>query len=318
MEYRKLGKNGPLVSVIGFGSWAVGGGGWEGSWGFQDDRLSIQSIRCALDAGINFFDTAPAYGLGHSETILGKALKSNRNNVVIATKCGLVWDTEKKITKDVSYASVIQQAEASLRRLDTDYIDLLLVHWPDNATPIDETLLAMQKLVQDGKVRYIGVSNFNIRLLNKSLAVCHLDALQPPYSVLRPAAETDLLPHCLNNGIGVIAYSPLASGLLSGKYTTDSRFTPEDWRSRSSWHIRQGLQKNLARVEKLKPIASELRITLPQLAIAYILAHPALTSALIGTRATDHILSLLPASEIKLSPSVISEVRKIAFEAFTP
>ncbi|KQX48531.1 MULTISPECIES: aldo/keto reductase [unclassified Paenibacillus] len=316
MKYRKLGKNGPEISVIGFGSWAIGGGGWASAWGNQDDELSAESVRVALYNGINFFDTAAVYGLGHSEEVIGNALKGDRDKVVLATKCGLVWDENKNISKNGTYDSILREAEASLRRLGTDYIDLYQMHWPDTDAnaPAEETMRAMDKLVQDGKVRYVGVSNYNVSLLEASLSVRHVDSLQPPYSILRPAVEKEILPFCLEKGIGVVAYSPLTSGLLSGNYTYDTKFSDDDWRSRNAAHTGEGLRKNVERVEKLKVIASRYGMTMPQLAIAYDLAHPALTSALVGVRKPSHILSVLPAIDLTLDEATLAEIRKIAVE----
>jgi aryl-alcohol dehydrogenase-like predicted oxidoreductase len=314
MKYRKLGKNGPNISVIGFGSWAIGGAGWASAWGEQDDQLSLDSVRAALDAGITFYDTAAAYGLGHSEEIIGKALKSDRNKVVIATKCGLVWDENNIISKNGTFNSIIREAEASLRRLGTDYIDLYQMHWPDtdlNTSP-EETMRAMDKLVQDGKIRYVGLSNYTIPLLEQSLAVRHVDSLQPPYSILRPAVEKEILPFCLDNGIGVVAYSSLTSGLLSGNYTYDTKFDASDWRSRNAAHTGEGLRKNVDRVEKLKVVASRYGITVPQLAVAYVLAHPAMTSAIVGVRKPDHITGVLPAIDVTLDEAALAEIREIA------
>jgi aryl-alcohol dehydrogenase-like predicted oxidoreductase len=316
MRYRKLGKNGPEISVIGFGSWAIGGGGWASAWGNQDDELSEESVRVALYNGINFFDTAAVYGLGHSEEVIGKALKGDRDKVVLATKCGLVWDENKNISKNGTYDSILCEAEASLRRLGTDYIDLYQMHWPDTDAnaPAEETMRAMDKLVQDGKVRYVGVSNYNVSLLEESLSVRHVDSLQPPYSILRPAVEKEILPFCLEKGIGVVAYSPLTSGLLSGNYTYDTKFSDDDWRSRNAAHTGEGLRKNVDRVEKLKVIASRYGMTMPQIAIAYDLAHPALTSALVGVRKPNHILSVLPAIDVTLDEATLAEIRIIAVD----
>jgi aryl-alcohol dehydrogenase-like predicted oxidoreductase len=314
MKYRKLGKNGPEISVIGFGSWAIGGGGWASAWGDQDDQLSIESIRAALDAGVTFYDTAAAYGLGHSEEVVGQALKGDRQKVILATKCGLVWDEDGKISKNGTFESVISEAEASLRRLGTDYIDLYQMHWPDTDqhASAEETMRAMDKLVKDGKIRYVGVSNYSVPLLEESLAVRHVDALQPPYSILRPAAEKELLPFCLEKGIGVVGYSSLTSGLLSGNYTYETKFDASDWRSRNKAHTGEGLRKNVDLVEKLKVIASRLDLTMPQLAVAYTLAHPALTSAIVGVRKPSHITSVLPAVDVKLDEATLAEIREIA------
>lgn len=312
MKYRKLGKNGPDISVIGFGSWAIGGGGWASAWGDQDDQLSIESVRVALDAGVTFYDTAAVYGLGHSEEVIGKALKSDRDKVVLATKCGLVWDANGAVTKSGTYDSIIREAEASLGRLGTDYIDLYQMHWPAEDASAEETMHALDRLVQDGKVRYVGVSNYDVSLLDKSLSVRHIDSLQPTYSILRPAVEKELLPFCQEKGIGVVAYSPLTSGLLSGNYTYDTRFSPDDWRSRNKAHTGEGLRSNVDRAEKLKAIASRFDITLPQLAIAYVLAHPALTSAIVGVRKPSHITGVLPAVDVKLDEATLAEIRSIA------
>ena len=306
MQYRKLGKNGPQISVIGFGSWATGG-----DWGGQDDQLSADSVRAALDAGVTFFDTAPIYGKGHSEEVIGKALKGDRSKVVLATKCGMVWDENKKVSKNGSYNSILREAEQSLRRLGTDYIDLYQMHWPDQDTPAEETMRAMERLVQEGKVRYVGVSNYSIPLLEESLAVRHVDSLQPPYSILRPAIEKEILPYCLEKGIGVVSYSALTSGLLSGNYTYDTKFSESDWRSRNKAHT-VDLKSNVDRAEKLKVIANQLGITLPQLAVAYILMNPAITSSIVGVRKPNHILSVLPAIDVKLEETILAEIRAIA------
>lgn len=313
MQSRKLGKNGPEISVIGFGAWAIGGAGWASSWGEQDDRLSHESVRAALDAGITFYDTAAIYGLGYSEEIIGKALGADRERVVLATKCGLVWDEQGTVSRNGTYDSILREAEASLRRLGTDYIDLYQMHWPDteNNASAEETMRAMDRLVQDGKVRYVGVSNYTVPLLEASLTVRHVDALQPPYSILRPNAEKELLPFCLEHGIGVVAYSPLTSGLLSGKYTYETTFEDGDWRSRSAAHTGEGLRRNVDRVEQLKGIAARYEITVPQLAVAYDLAHPAVTSAIVGVRKPDHILGVLPAIDVVLDEETLQEIRAI-------
>lgn len=306
MQYRKLGKSGPEISVIGFGSWAAGG-----DWGGQDDQSTTEAVRAALDAGVTFFDTAPVYGKGRSEEVIGKALGSDRGNIVLATKCGRVWDKGMKVTNNGSYASILREVEDSLRRLGTDYIDLYQMHWPDPNTPAEETMRAMDKLVQDGKIRYVGVSNYDVSLLEKSLTVRHIDSLQPPYSILRPAVEKEILPYCLEKGIGVVSYSALTSGLLSGKYTYDTTFAENDWRSRNKAHT-VDLKSNVDRAERLKVIASRFGITLPQLAVAYILMHPAITSAIVGVRKPDHLHGVLPAVDVRLDEATLTEIRQIA------
>lgn len=314
MKQRKLGKYGPELSVIGFGAWAIGGAGWDASWGAQDDRLSIQSVYSALDAGITFFDTAAVYGLGHSEEIIGKALKGHRHEVVLATKCGLVWDEKGKVRHNGSYESILREAENSLRRLGTDYIDLYQMHWPDTETkaPAEETMRAMEKLVQDGKVRYVGLSNYDVPLLERSMQVRHVDALQPPYSILRRQIEQEILPYCARNGIGVVAYSPLSSGLLSGNYTEDKTFDEDDWRGRHPEFQGEGLRRNLRVVEQLRPVAERLDLTVPQLAVAWVLAHPTVTSAIVGVRKPGHITGILKAAEVELDEETLAEIRRIA------
>lgn len=316
MRYRKLGKNGPEISVIGVGCWAMGGGGWAYSWGEQDDLESIAAIHAALDAGINFFDTAAVYGLGHSEEVLGKALGPRRKEVIVATKCGLVWDEQGRIRRNGRYESVMREAEASLRRLGTDYIDLYQLHWPDTesgSTP-EETMRAMEDLVRQGKVRWVGVSNFDVPLLRRALSVRHVDSLQPPYSLFDRAVEPEILPFCRENGIGVVAYSPLASGLLSGRYTEQTTFPPGDWRSRSPMHTGEGLRRNVRRVARLQEMAARTGHTVAQLGVAWVLGNPAVTSAIVGVRRPSHVTDILAAADYVLSEAEWQEAARIVSE----
>lgn len=314
MQYRKLGSEGPVVSVIGFGAWAIGGANERSGWGEQDDDVSRESVRAALDAGVTLFDTAAIYGFGHSEQVIGQALGADRTKVVLATKCGLVWDERRNVQRNGTFDSIMREAEASLRRLGTDYIDLYQMHWPDTdaGAPAEETMRAMERLVQDGKVRYVGVSNYDVPLLERSLSVRHVDSLQPPYSILRPGIERELLPFCRERGIGVIAYSPLASGLLSGRYTYDTTYEEGDWRARSAAHTGEGLRRNVDKANKLQAVAARYGLTLPQLAVAYVLAHPALTSALVGVRKPAHIVDVLPAADAALDEATLADIRVIA------
>ncbi len=313
MKYRKLGKNGPEISAIGFGSWAIGGSGWQFAWGEQDDADSIRSVHKALDLGINFFDTAAAYGLGHSEEILGKALSHRRTEVVLATKCGLIWDDRGMVTKNGHYDSILREAEASLRRLNTDYIDLYQMHWPDTdaGAPLEETMRAMDKLVQDGLIRYVGVSNYNVAQMKESMKVRPIDSLQPPYSLFDREVETEILPFCEQHEIGVVAYSPLASGLLSGTYDASRTFPNDDWRSQSPLHTGQGLIDSLKKVEALRAIANEMGATVPELAAAYVLANSAVTSAIIGVRKESHITTIVGAADIHLDGETLGKIRAI-------
>ncbi|GAC1406644.1 MAG: aldo/keto reductase [Chloroflexota bacterium] len=312
MEMRKLGSDGPEITTIGFGCWAMGGAGWAGSWGAQDDRDSTRSIETAIHEGINWFDTAAVYGLGHSEEVLGKALGKHRKDVFVATKFGSVWDEKGSITDHASYESVLKECDASLKRLGTDYIDLYQQHWPDRSgTPIEDTMRALDHLVQQGKVRWVGVSNYDKSLLASALAVRHVDSLQPPYSLFHRDAEEELLPFCLEKGVGVVAYSPLSSGLLGGKYTPDKKFEEGDWRSRNSEFSGEGLRRNLKKVDALREIAQRFDKTVPQLAIAWVLSNPALTSAIVGVRRPDHITSILPAAGWKLDEGTLGEIESV-------
>ncbi len=314
MDRRKLGSNGPELTAIGFGCWAMGGNGRGdvGGWGSQDDRESTEAIHVALDHGINWFDTAAVYGMGHSEEVLGQALGARRRDVMVATKFGLVWDDEGHLTNRASYDSVMRECDASLQRLGTDYIDLYQQHWPDMVgTPVEETMRALDDLIKAGKVRYAGVSNFDVAMLQSALTVRHVDSLQPQYNLFSRDVETEILPFCREHGIGVVAYSPLASGLLGGTYTSDKKFDETDWRSHSPEFTGEGLEHNLEKVERLREIAEREGKTVPQLAVAWVLSHPAVTSAIVGVRKPSHILGVLPASDWHLDESTRAEIETV-------
>lgn len=311
MERRKLGSDGPELTTIGFGCWAMGGNGRGdvGGWGPQDDRESTEAIHVALDHGISWFDTAAVYGMGHSEEVLGKALGARRADVVVATKFGLVWDEQGHLTNRASYDSVIEECDASLKRLGTDYIDLYQQHWPDMVgTPVEETMRALDDLIKAGKVRFAGVSNFDLPLLKRALTVRHVDSLQPQYNLFTRDVEQQILPFCQEHGIGVVAYSPLASGLLGGTYTADKTFDESDWRAHSPDFTGEGLRRNLDKVNRLRAIADREGKTVPQLAVAWVLSHPAVTSAIVGVRKPSHILGVLPAADWHLDESTRSEI----------
>ncbi len=313
MEQRVLGSNGPSITTIGFGAWAIGGVTKEGSanhWGPQDEQDSIRSVHAALDAGVNWFDTAADYGLGHSEEVLGRALGSKRKDVIVATKFGMEWDEAGKITDDSRYETVIRACDASLQRLGTDYIDLYLQHWPDGlGTPVAETMRALDDLIKAGKVRYTGVSNFDAPLLKRVLSVRHIDSVEEEYSVFHREVEAEILPICRKHGVGVLAFSPLASGLLGGRYTPSQTFVQGDWRSRSRDFTGEGLRRNLAKVDRLKAIAQRHDKTVAQLAIAWVLSNPAVTSAIVGVRRPDHILGALPAADWHMDEALRQEIQ---------
>lgn len=285
IEMRKLGKSGPEISTVGFGAWAAGGP-WLVGWGPQSDEDSIAAMRKSVELGCNWIDTAAIYGLGHSEVVVGNAIQDlKRDEVLIFTKCGRVPDEEGKPHGDLRPASIRQQVEDSLRRLKIETIDLYQIHWPDKetGTPIEESWQAMVELKQEGKVRYLGVSNFDTDLLSRCEAIHHVDSLQPPYSLLRRDIESDILPWCLENGTGVIVYSPMQAGILSGSFDI-GRVAVDDWRRRNPFYQEPQLSQNLAFVERLRPIADRHGKTVGQLAVAWTLRHPALTAAIVGAR----------------------------------
>jgi aryl-alcohol dehydrogenase-like predicted oxidoreductase len=294
MKKRKLGKYGPELSEIGLGAWVFGGRGpW--SWGPADDHESIDTIHRAIDLGINWIDTAPAYGLGHSEEIVGKAIKAKRDDVYIATKCGVVWNKKTKVRHDLSPHSIRSEVEGSLARLGVETIDLYQIHWPDPNMPIEKSWREMARLQKEGKVRWLGVSNFDIDLLERCEKIHHIDSLQPLYSLLRRDVEKGVLDFCSRNGIGVVAYSPLSSGLLTGRFDRQ-KIAPDDWRAKSPNFQEPLLSKYLSFVERLRPIAQKYDKTVGQLAISWVLRNPAITAAIVGARRVSQIEENVSAS----------------------
>lgn len=321
MERRKLGSAGPELTTIGFGCWAMGGSGKgdAGGWGPQDDQDSIDSVHAALDAGVNWYDTAAVYGLGHSEEVLGKALGNRRKDIILATKFGLVWDESGHLTNLASYDSVMRECDASLRRLSTDYIDLYQMHWPDNVgTPVEESIRALDDLVKAGKVRYTGVSNFDVPLLKRAESVRHIDSVQPQYNLFNREPEGALFPYCQEHGTGVVAYSPLSSGLLGGNYTPEKTFPEGDWRATHPDFTGEGLRRNVARVDRLKEIAQRFGKTVPQLAVAWVLAHSAVTSAIVGIRRPSHLEGILPAADWHLDEETLREIESVMADERIP
>ncbi len=283
MEYRKLGDSDLNVSVIGFGAWGIGGAPF---WSTEGDHPSCKAILKAFDLGINFFDTAPVYGFGHSEELLGKTLKSVRDKVILATKCGLVWDKEQlgAIAKNAKRDSILKEVEQSLRRLQTDVIDLYQVHWPDVDTRQEETMETLLEIQAQGKIRHIGVSNYSVAQMKECLKAGNIVSLQPEYSLLERSIETEAVPFCIENKIGIIAYSPLASGVLTGKYDKSTRF--KDWRSKGiiGTFEGEGYEKNIDKVDRLKALAQADSKTCGQMAINWVTRQPGLTTALVGVK----------------------------------
>lgn len=312
MQTRKLGYTDLHLTTVGLGTWAIGGGGWAYGWGPQDDADSIRTIQRALDLGINWIDTAAVYGLGHSEEIVGKAIRGRRDQVIIATKCGLVWDEGSTTPYGRLKAwSVRQEVEASLRRLGVDVIDLYQIHWPNPDEDIEEAWATIADLIREGKIRYAGVSNFSVEQMKRIQPIHPIASLQPPYNMLRRDIEAEILPFCAANNIGVIVYSPMASGVLTEKFSREwaASLPEDDWRKKYSGHLREPeLSADLMLVEGLKAIAARYGRTVSQLAIAWTLRRPEVTAAIVGARRPEQIEQTAPAADWTLPPEVLAEV----------
>jgi len=310
MEHRKLGEHGPEISILGCGTWAMGSGTWPNSWGPHDDQESIDAIHAVLDSEITWIDTAPAYGMGHAEEIVGRALGARRKDVFLATKFGLLWDEQGNTTTHGVRGKIMKEAEDSLRRLNTDYIDLYQHHWPDidHHAPVEETIRALEDLVKAGKVRAIGVSNYNLPLLRQAVGAGHLTSVQPRYNILDRSAEAEVLPFCREHGIGVVVYSPLEHGLLTGNITAATTLSTTDWRSRDFRFKGEGLRRNMAIVDRLRPIAARLQCTMAELSLAWVLANPVITAAIVGVERKEDINRSLPAASLNLDPATLAEI----------
>ena len=313
MEKRKLGFTDLELTTIGFGAWAIGGGNWEWGWGPQDDKESIKAIQKGLDLGINWIDTAAAYGLGHSEELIRKAIKGRRDRVYIATKCGLVWDDSSTGTVNhrLQGWSIRQEAENSLMRLGVDVIDLYQVHWPNPDEEIEEGWAEIARLAEEGKIRYAGVSNFSLEQVQRVQKIFPVASLQSEYSLLERSVEKGLLQYCVQQQIGVVAYSPMASGLLTGKYSKETfkTISTDDWRRKFSKHFREpNFTANLMFVEKLTQIARHFDHSLGELAVAWVLRRSEITAAIVGSRHPDQIEQIAPASDWYLPKEVIDEI----------
>ena len=315
---RRLGSSDLYLSAVGFGAWAAGGGGWAFGWGPQDDAASIASIRHAVERGVNWIDTAAVYGLGHSEQVVRQALDGIPyvDRPYVFTKCGLVWDErnpEVPPRQVLKPESIRTECEASLRRLGLERIDLYQFHWPDQTgTPVEESWGTMAQLVDEGKVRTAGVSNFDVGLLERCEAVRHVDSLQPPLSLIRrQAAETEI-PWCRAHGTGVIGYSPLQSGLLTERFSPAriEALSPEDWRRRSQDFKPPRLGKNLALRDALRPIAQRYGTTVSAVAIAWGLAWPGVTGAIVGARSPEQVDGWIAAATLELSLADLDEIAR--------
>jgi aryl-alcohol dehydrogenase-like predicted oxidoreductase len=314
---RPLGTSGLAITTLGFGAWAAGGGGWSFSWGPQDDDASIAAMRHAIDRGVNWIDTAAVYGLGHSEEVVGRFLQTlaPRDRPFVFTKCGLEWDKTDpmKVSRRTLHPdSIRRECDASLRRLGVECIDLYQFHWPDEGgVPLEESWDTMTRLVEQGKVRAIGVSNFDVRLLERCEARRHVDSLQPPFSLIKREAAGAQVPWCAAHHTGVICYSPMQSGILTDTFSAErvAAFAAEDWRRRGPEFKSPQLERNIALRDALKLVAARHHTTVSAVAIAWVLAWPGITGAIVGARSAQQVDGWLPAASLVLTRDDLEEIR---------
>jgi aryl-alcohol dehydrogenase-like predicted oxidoreductase len=313
MEYREFGRTGMRVSALALGTWAMGNDPeW---WGAVDDNESIAAIHTALDAGVNLIDSAPAYGRGQAETLLGKALLGQRKRALIVTKCGLVWDPsrpESPISRNLTAKSIFAECEASLRRLRTDVIDVYFCHWPDPETPLAETIETLERLREQGKVRAIGLSNYGCEALAEARRVGRMDALQPAFNMFDRAAADDLLPYCQEHHIAVMAYGPLCKGLLTGRFRADTKLV--DLRARDPQFIGPRYRRNLATVDRLRAIAEARQVSLAQLVLNWTIHQPGVTVALVGAKRPSQVADSVEAVGWRLTDDELQQIEKVLAE----
>jgi aryl-alcohol dehydrogenase-like predicted oxidoreductase len=310
MQKKRLGNSDMDLTPIGVGAWAMGGGGWAFAWGAQDDDESIAAIRAALDRGVNWIDTAAVYGLGHSEEVVARALEGRAYRPYVFTKCERVWNEKGEISKSLKRDSIRRECEASLRRLKVDTIDLYQIHWPEPDQEVEEGWETLAKLKEEVKVRWIGVSNFNVAQLERARKIAPITSLQPPYSAISPEIEDAILPYCQQHKIGVLAYSPMKSGLLTGKMTRErvAAFPDDDFRKRALAFQEPNLTRNLALAEHMKQIAARHGRTAGEAALAWVLRHPAITAAIVGMRSAEQVEGVIGALEFRLTFDEIAEI----------
>jgi aryl-alcohol dehydrogenase-like predicted oxidoreductase len=319
MQTRTLGNSDLNITRVGYGAWAVGGSGWQFAWGSQDDNDSIAAIHRALELGVNWIDTAAVYGLGHSEEVVARALKSwSGPRPYVFTKCALRWDAQGNVQKVLRADSIRGEVEDSLRRLSLDVIDLYQIHWPpDPDSPeLEEGWSTLANLKREGKVRWIGVSNFNVQQLKRAQAIAPVTSLQPPYSLVHREIEDNILPYCLREGIGVIVYSPMASGLLTGVMTRDraTKLPKDDWRKSHPDFTEPNLTRNLALVDRLREIAKRHNRSVGEVAIAWTLRHPAVTGAIVGARNARQAEGVMRAADLRLNDKEVNEIEEFFAE----
>jgi aryl-alcohol dehydrogenase-like predicted oxidoreductase len=308
MQTRRLGQSDLEITPLGFGAWAIGGGDWTFGWGDQDDDDSVAAIEEAVDLGINWIDTAPVYGLGRSEEVVGRALRGLRRRPYVFTKCGRVWSESREIGKRLAAASIRSECEASLRRLGVDCIDLYQIHWPEPDEEVEEGWAECAALQAEGKVRWIGVSNFSVAQMERAERIAPITSLQPPYSLLRREIEASILPHAVSRGIGVLAYSPMASGLLTGTWSAarHAALPDDDWRkSRNPLFQEPAFSRNLRFAEALRAVGAAHGTSAGGIALAWVLANPAVTGAIVGARRRGQLREVVAAAEVRLGSDEI-------------
>ena len=309
MKTKQLGNSDLSITPLGFGAWAIGGSGWEFGWGKQDDKQSVAAIHRALELGVNWIDAAAVYGMGHSEEVVAFALRTWPGpRPYVFTKCGLRWDEQGYVHRNLNADSIRRECEDSLSRLDVDVIDLYQIHWPTES--LEEGWVTMAQLQKEGKVRWIGVSNFNVEEIRRVQAITPTTSLQPPYSLVRREVEQGILPYCRSNGLGVIVYSPMASGLLTGAMTREraANLPDTDWRSRDIEFTEPRLSKNLALVERLRKVGERYGRPPGQIAIAWALRNPAVTGAIVGARNAKQVEGNVGAADLYLADDEIAEI----------
>lgn len=315
---RRLGKDGPEITRVGFGAWAIGGGGWAFGWGPQDDAAAIAAMKRAVELGINWIDTAAVYGLGHSEELIGRLLRElpADERPYVFTKCGLIWNEADPMTpprRVLEPASIRRECEASLRRLGVERIDLYQFHWPDESgVPVEDSWGEMVRLAEEGKVRWLGVSNFDVSLLERCEAIRHVDSVQPPFSLVRRGAAEQVIPWAAAHGTGVIVYSPMESGLLTERWTADrvERLPADDWRRRSPRFQPPEVERNLALRDALRPIAERHGTTVAAVAVAWTLAWPGVTGAIVGARSPEQVDGWIDAATLELTGEDLDEIAR--------
>jgi aryl-alcohol dehydrogenase-like predicted oxidoreductase len=314
MEKKILGNSDLEITSIGFGAWAIGGGDWAFSWGPQDDSDSVAAIHKALDMGVNWIDTAAVYGLGHSEEVVARALKSASKKPYVFTKCGLLWNEKKEVLNDLK--QIRREVEESLRRLQVETIDLYQMHWPKPDEEIEEAWGVMADLKKEGKVRWIGVSNFSVSQMERAMKIAPITSNQPPFSMLNRAVADEILPFCAKNAIGTISYAPMHSGMLTGAMTKErvANFPEDDFRRRAKNYQEPLLSRNLAVADFIAGIGKRHGVSAGVVAIAWVLHHPAVTGAIVGARNAKQVEGTIPAADFRLPEEEFQEIQRYLAE----